>query len=195
MPSAEPAPRGERWQERFGELLKDIARRSIAEGVRTGKPLAVDPEEFPPALRAKHASFVTLRRNGTLRGCIGTLEGNVPLVFGVAENAFKAAFRDPRFSPLAERDLSEIEIHISVLSPLERVEVSSESDLLAKLRPGVDGVVLRQGLQQGTFLPSVWEELPDAAQFVRQLKRKAGLPAEHWSDTLEVWRYTAESIE
>jgi AmmeMemoRadiSam system protein A len=195
MPSAELAAQGERWQERFGELLKDVARRSIAQGLRTGRPLAVDPEEFSPALRAKRASFVTLRRNGELRGCIGTLEGDVPLVVGVAENAFKAAFRDPRFSPLAEEDLSEIEIHISVLSLLERVEVSSESDLLAKLRPGVDGVVLQQDLQRGTFLPSVWEDLPDAAQFVRQLKRKAGLPAEHWSDTLEVWRYTAESIE
>jgi AmmeMemoRadiSam system protein A len=195
MPSAELAARGERWQERFGELLKDVARRSIAQGLRTGRPLAVDPEGFSPALRAKRASFVTLRRKGELRGCIGTLEGDVPLVVGVAENAFKAAFRDPRFSPLAEEDLSEIEIHISVLSLLERVEVSSESDLLAKLRPGVDGVVLQQDLQRGTFLPSVWEDLPDAAQFVRQLKRKAGLPAEHWSDTLEVWRYTAESIE
>jgi AmmeMemoRadiSam system protein A len=195
MSSAELPAHGERWQERFGELLKDVARRSIAQGLRTGRPLAVDPEVFPTALRAKRASFVTLRRNGKLRGCIGTLEADVPLVVGVAENAFKAAFRDPRFSPLAEGDLSEIESHISVLSSLERVEVSSESDLLAKLRPGVDGVVLRQGLQRGTFLPSVWEELPDAAQFVRQLKRKAGLPAEHWSDTLEVWRYTAESIE
>ena len=195
MPSVELAAHGERWQERFGELLKDVARRSIAQGLRTGRPLAVDPEEFPPALRAKRASFVTLRRNGKLRGCIGTLEQDVSIVDGVAENAFRAAFRDPRFSPLAEGDLSEIQIHISVLGPLERVEVSSESDLLAKLRPGVDGVVLRDGLQRGTFLPSVWEDLPDAAQFVRQLKRKAGLPAEHWSDTLEVWRYTAESIE
>jgi AmmeMemoRadiSam system protein A len=195
MPSADPAARGELWQERFGELLKDIARRSIAQGVRTGRPLAVDPDEFPPALRAKHASFVTLRRNGQLRGCIGTLEGDAPLVVGIAENAFKAAFRDPRFPPLDEGDLPEIEIHISILSPLERVEVSSERDLLAKLRPGVDGAVLREGLQQGTFLPSVWEDLPDAVQFVRQLKRKAGLSAEYWSDTLEVWRYTAESIE
>jgi AmmeMemoRadiSam system protein A len=194
MPSAEPA-RGERWQERYGDLLIDLARRAIAQGVRTGNPLAVDPEEFPPALRAKHASFVTLRRQGQLRGCIGTLEGDDPLVVGVAENAFKAAFRDPRFPPLDEGDLPEVDIHISILSPLERVEVRSESDLLAKLRPGIDGVVLQEGVHRGTFLPSVWEELPDAAQFVRQLKRKAGLPAEYWSDALEVWRYTAELVE
>jgi AmmeMemoRadiSam system protein A len=195
MSSAELAAHGEHWRERFGELLKDVALRSIAQGVHTGKPLAVDPEAFLPALRAKRASFVTLRRSGKLRGCIGTLEGNVPLVVGVAENAFKAAFRDPRFSPLDEADVPEIEIHISILSPLERVEVLSESDLLAKLRPGVDGVMLRQGLQQGTFLPSVWEDLPDAAQFVRQLKRKTGLSTEYWSDDLEVWLYTAESID
>jgi AmmeMemoRadiSam system protein A len=195
MSSAELPARGERWRERFAEILKDVARRSIEQGLRTGKPLAVDPEAFPPELRAKRACFVTLRRSGELRGCIGTLEGDAALVVGVAENAFKAAFRDPRFSPLREADLPGIEIHISILSPLERVEVRSETDLLAKLRPGVDGVVLRQGFQQGTFLPSVWQELPDAAQFLSQLKRKAGLAADFWSDDLEVWRYTAESIE
>ena len=195
MSSAELAAQGERWRERFGELLKDVARRSIAHGVHTGKPLVVDPEAFLPALRTERASFVTLRRFGKLRGCIGSLEGNAPLVVGIAENAFRAAFRDPRFSPVDEADLPEIEIHISILSPLERVEFLSESDLLAKLRPGVDGVMLRQGLQQGTFLPSVWEDLPDAAQFVQQLKRKAGLATETWSDDLEVWRYTAELID
>jgi AmmeMemoRadiSam system protein A len=195
MSSADLAGHGERWGERFGEVLKDVARRSIAQGHRTGRPLAVDPEAFPPGLRATRASFVTLRQGGQLRGCIGTLEGDAPLVAGVAENAFKAAFKDPRFPPLGEGDLSEIEIHISVLSPLERMEVRSESDLYAQLRPGVDGVVLRQGVQQGTFLPSVWEDLPDAVQFVRQLKRKAGFPTDYWSDDLEVSRYTAESIE
>ena len=195
MPSAEPSAEGERLGGRFGELLKDVARRSIAQGARTGKPLAVDPEAFVPELRAKRASFVTLRQSGKLRGCIGTLEGTEPLVVGVAENAFKAAFRDPRFSPLAESELPETEIHRSILSPLERLEVLSEADLLLQLRPGVDGVVLQEGLHRGTFLPSVWEELPDAVQFVQQLKRKAGLPAEHWSDDLEVWRYTAELID
>jgi AmmeMemoRadiSam system protein A len=195
MSSAELAAHGERWRERFGELLKDVARRSIAQGARTGKPLAVDPEAFPPEVRAKRASFVTLRQSGTLRGCIGMLEADAPLVVGVAENAFKAAFRDPRFSPLVEAELPETGIHISILSPLERVEVFSEADLLAQLRPGIDGVVLQEGIHRGTFLPSVWEELPDAAQFLQQLKRKAGLPAEFWSGDLEVWRYTAELIE
>jgi AmmeMemoRadiSam system protein A len=195
MSSAEIADHGERWGERFGELLKDVARRSIAQGARTGKPLAVDLDAFAPALGAKRASFVTLRRSGKLRGCIGTLEASDPLVVGVAENAFKAAFRDPRFSPLVEAELPETGIHISILSPLERVEVFSEADLLAQLRPGIDGVVLQEGIHRGTFLPSVWEELPDAAQFLQQLKRKAGLPAEFWSGDLEVWRYTAELIE
>jgi AmmeMemoRadiSam system protein A len=174
-------------------MLKDVARRSIEHGVRTGRPLAVEPEAFPPELREKRASFVTLRRNGALRGCIGTLEQDLPLVVSVAENAFKAAFRDPRFPPLREAELPEIEIHISILTPLERMQVASEDDLVAKLRPGIDGVVLQQGARRGTFLPSVWEELPDTAQFVRQLKRKAGLPAEYWSDDIEVWRYTADS--
>jgi len=175
-------------------MLTDVAKRSIEHGVRTGRPLAVDPAEFPSELQTPRATFVTVRRGGDLRGCIGTLDADDPLVVSVAENAFKAAFRDPRFPPLRETELPEIEIHISILGPLERVAVDSESDLISLLRPRIDGVVLREGDRQGTFLPAVWDSLPAAAQFVRELKRKAGLPADHWSDALQVWRFTAESI-
>jgi hypothetical protein len=176
-------------------MLKDVARRSLRHAVRTGHPLPVDPAVFPAELREKRACFVTLRRAGELRGCIGALEADLPLVVGVSENTYKAGFRDPRFPPLAADELPDIDIEISVLTPLEHLSADSETDLIAKLRPGVDGVVLRQGAQQGTFLPAVWQELPDPVHFLRQLKRKAGLPADRWPDAVEVWRYTTESVD
>jgi AmmeMemoRadiSam system protein A len=174
-------------------MLKDVARRSIEHGVRTGHPLRVDPAAYPTELRYPRATFVTVRREGALRGCIGTLEADEPLVVSVAENAFKAAFRDPRFPPLRDLEIPGLEIHISVLGPLERVDVASEDDLVSLLRPHVDGVLLREGSYQGTFLPAVWDSLPAAPQFVRELKRKAGLPADYWSNALEIWRFTSES--
>jgi AmmeMemoRadiSam system protein A len=176
-------------------MLKDVAKRSIRHGVRTGQPLPVDPAMFPAELREKRACFVTLRRAGKLRGCIGALEPDLPLVVGVSENSFKAGFRDPRFPPLGVDELPDIELQIAVLTPLEHVPAASEEDLIATLRPGVDGVVLRQGSRQATFLPAVWQELPDPAQFLRQLKRKAGLAVDGWPDAIEVCRYTTESVD
>lgn len=125
---------------------------------------------------------------------MGALEASRPLVSDVAHNAHAAAFRDPRFPPLPEAELAQLEIHLSILSPLEPLPVVDESDLLRQLRPGIDGLVLRDRSHQGTFLPSVWESLTEPAEFVRQLKHKAGLPAHDWSDDWEVLRYTVESI-
>jgi AmmeMemoRadiSam system protein A len=174
--------------------LLDVARRSIAHGLAHGHPLAVDPDAWSPALRAHQAAFVTLNRAGQLRGCIGHLEATQPLVLDVADNAFAAAFRDPRFLPLAPDELDGLEIHVSVLSPPVALEVSSEEELLRRLRPGIDGLILDDGLHRGTFLPSVWESLPKPAQFVGQLKLKAGLPIAYWSDRIRVSRYTTESF-
>ncbi len=176
-------------------LLLDVARRSIAHGLRTGEPLPVACEDFPPALQLPRACFVTLHLGGTLRGCIGGLVARRLLVEETARQAFQAAFHDPRFAPLAEDELPELEIEISVLSPLERLDVHSEEELLGALRPGVDGVLLREGSRQGTFLPTVWKSVPDAREFVRALKHKAGLPDDHWSSGIEAWRYTVASIE
>ena len=174
--------------------LLDVARRSIAHGLAHGHPLAVDPDAWSPALRAQRAAFVTLNRAGQLRGCIGHLEATQPLVRDVADNAFAAAFRDPRFLPLAPDELDGLEIHVSVLSPPVALAVSSEEDLVRRLRPGIDGLILDDGLHRGTFLPSVWESLPRPAQFVGQLKLKAGLPIAYWSDRIQVSRYTTESF-
>jgi AmmeMemoRadiSam system protein A len=175
-------------------VLLDTAWRSIRHGLAKGNPLKVEPGQLESPLSEPGASFVTLHVGEELRGCIGSLQAHRPLICDVAENAFSAAFRDPRFPPLKDAELKNINLDISVLSQAERMVFDSEQDLLKQIRPNVDGLILKDGNYRGTFLPSVWESLPDAKQFLQHLKRKAGLPADHWSDKLEVWRYTTESI-
>lgn len=191
--SLDPAPRGDARAERASVLL-GLARGSLESGVRTGRPLDVDPMAYALPLREPHATFVTLFRQGALRGCIGSLEPREPLVVSVAENAFRAGFRDPRFPRLSAPELADLEAEISILGPLAPLAFASESELLALLRPGLDGLLLRDGPHQGTFLPAVWEALPEPIDFLRELKRKAGLRPEHWSPTLSVSRYTVEKI-
>jgi len=175
-------------------LLHRVARESIEHGLRTGRPLAVEISRFPRPLREPGASFVTLNKHGQLRGCIGSLEPVRPLVEDVAEHAFNAAFSDPRFPPLRAAELTQIELHISVLGAPEPMTFSSEEDLLRQLRPGVDGLILQAGYNRGTFLPAVWESLPDPRDFLTHLRLKAGLPPDYWSDEIRVWRYTTEAF-
>jgi AmmeMemoRadiSam system protein A len=148
--------------------------------------------EIPDELMELRATFVTLTIGGQLRGCIGRLEACRPLAEDVAENARAAAFEDPRFPPLTKKEFESVEIHISVLSPPEELSFSSEEDVLNQIRPGMDGLILKDGFHCGTFLPSVWEELLGKEMFWTNLKLKAGLPANYWSDTVRVFRYTAE---
>jgi AmmeMemoRadiSam system protein A len=172
------------------EALRAVAQQAVFAAARRGAPVAVDPQQHAPRLRAPGASFVTLRRRGALRGCTGRLQAVAPLVADVARSAHRAACADTRFEPVEERDLAELEIKVSVLSALLPLSVRSEAELLAALRPGVDGLVLREGLAGATFLPAVWESLPEPAAFLRELLRKAGLPPDHWSATLRFERYT-----
>ncbi len=171
-----------------------LARESIAHGLAHGWPIPVNPEDHPPALQAPRATFVTLKAQGILRGCIGHLQAVQPLVRDVAENAFAAAFRDPRFPPLTAPELDAIAIEISVLSPPEPLSFRSEAELVACIEPGRDGLILEAGCARGTFLPTVWESLPDPRAFVRELKRKAGLDPSYWSDAIQVSRYRTESF-
>jgi AmmeMemoRadiSam system protein A len=175
-------------------LLLDVARQSIEWGLRTGQPLAVDPDAYPPELGELRATFVTLRRKGELRGCVGGLVASRPLVADVAHSAFGAAFRDNRFPALEASELDQIETHISILSPLEPLSAPDEKALLDAIRPGIDGLVVRDGARQGTFLPAVWESLPEPAEFWRELKRKAGISLDAWSSRWEIFRYTVESL-
>ena len=174
--------------------LMAVARRSIEHGLATGRPLTVVPSEYHRDLKVVRASFVTLQLHGKLRGCIGHLEAVQPLVVDVAENAFAAAFQDPRFSPLTAQEWPAVDIHLSLLSRPEAMRFEDEADLLRQIQPGVDGLILQDGPNRGTFLPSVWESLPQAADFLSHLKLKAGLPANHWSGRVEVYRYFTESF-
>ena len=176
------------------QTLLALARRSIVQGLEVGRPLPVVPEEFEEPLRARRAVFVTLTTGGQLRGCIGHLEAIQPLVRDVADNAFAAAFRDPRFPPLTARELGTLRIEISVLTPATPLSFGSEAELLALIEPGRDGLILEVGAARGTFLPAVWESLPERRDFLRHLKLKAGLPPDYWSDRLRVSRYRTEAF-
>lgn len=176
------------------QLLLKIAKDSIAYGLAHGKALPINAQDYPPELQKIRATFVTLEIAGQLRGCIGMLEAVQPLITDVANNAFLAAFRDPRFPAVSETEYPKLEIHISILSLSEPVTFSSEEDLIRQLRPNIDGLIMQEGGRRGTFLPSVWESLPDPSQFLQQLKVKAGLPRHYWSDTLQVSRYACEVI-
>ncbi len=175
--------------EHDGNLLLGLARDSVAHGLRTGRPLESNIEHVAPKLRTPAAAFVTLMQRSRLRGCIGSTEPVEPLIRAVTNNAFKAAFRDPRFPALTTGEFADVKFSVSILSAKQPLEFLSEPDLIRQLRPGTDGLVISRGRKTATFLPSVWEALPAAEQFLTQLKRKAGL-ADMESPT-SAWRYTA----
>jgi AmmeMemoRadiSam system protein B/AmmeMemoRadiSam system protein A len=169
-----------------GATLLGLARSEIASKLWEGTA-----KTFTAAwLREPGASFVTLTREGELRGCIGTLEAHRPLGLDVRENAVAAAFRDPRFMPLARGEFDEIRVEVSLLSPAEPLAARDEAEALAVLRPHVDGVVFEYGHHRSTFLPQVWEQLPEPDAFLAHLKRKAGLPMDFWAEQVRLSRYT-----
>lgn len=171
--------------------LVAIAAAAIAHGLVHGEAPAPRPAGYPDALRRPGASFVTLMLERELRGCIGSLTPARPLVEDLALNAYAAAFRDPRFPPLAVTETDRLDLEIAVLNPLEPLPCGSRQELLARLRPQVDGLVLEDGTRhRATFLPKVWEDLPQTEEFLRALWRKAGLAPAYWSATLRFSRYT-----
>jgi AmmeMemoRadiSam system protein A len=176
------------------KTLLAIARQSIVDGLSSGVPLPVRSSDFPDNLREERASFVTLNMHEQLRGCIGSLEAIRPIVEDISENSFAAAFRDSRFSPVTTDEMENIDIHISILTTPQPVEFTCEQDLLSKILPGIDGLILIDGLHRGTFLPAVWKSLPDSKDFLDQLKLKAGLAKNYWSDQIQILRYQTESF-
>lgn len=181
-----------------GDALLTAARASIAHGLeRHGRPPAVRLEDWPEALRQPGAAFVTLTTGADrdLRGCIGSAMAWRPLIVDVTENACKAAFEDPRFPPLAPAERDGLGLSVTVLDPPRDLAVNDEADLIARLRPGIDGLILEDAGRRGLFLPSVWEALPKPADFVAHLRRKAGLPPGHWSPTMKVLRFAGHSVE
>ena len=182
------------FDEKQKRLLLKLSAASIRHGLDNHAPLPVLLDDYDDALKQNRACFVTLEIDQQLRGCIGTLEAYRPLVQDVVENAYAAAFRDPRFTPLRESEYDALHYHISVLHAPQEMLVTSEQDLLQQLRPGVDGLIIEDAGRRATFLPSVWESLPRAADFLRHLKHKAGLSEHHWSDSMQVHRYVVEDI-
>jgi len=175
--------------------LMRIAHMSIEHGLEIGGPLIIDISAYENNLQQLRATFVTLKIEGNLRGCIGSLVAKDALVTSIADSAWSAAFEDPRFARLSQDEFSDLSISLSILSPTESIDFNSEADLLSKIRPGIDGLVLEENDHRGTFLPSVWESLPDANSFLQHLKQKANLDPAYWSDSIKVKRYTAETID
>ena len=171
--------------EQLGLALVSIARRAI--GARLG--LAGDEPPHHASLIAPGASFVTLFCAEELRGCIGSLHARRPLGEDVRENAINAAFHDPRFPPLVSSEFTGLSVEVSLLSPSTSFRFPVEEDLLARLRPGIDGVILEHEGHRATFLPQVWATLPEARMFLAELKRKAGLAGDFWSPRMNVGLY------
>jgi len=169
-----------------GEVLLPLARAAIA--TQLGLEHAAGAGQ--PWLTREGASFITLMREGRLRGCIGTLRPHRALADDVKANAVGAAFRDPRFTPLTAAEFSSISVEVSVLSPLETMRFGNEPDALRQLRAGTDGVVFQYGHHTSTFLPQVWENFSEPSEFLAQLKYKAGLPPDFWDPEVKLARYT-----
>lgn len=177
------------------QVCLHVARESIRHGLEKGNALHINTSDYSAKLQQHAASFVTLHKHGELRGCIGALEAYQPLINDISEHAFAAAFQDPRFPRLEENEYNDIEVDISVIGLPETIIFESEEDLLKKIRPDIDGLILEFGYNRGTFLPSVWEQLPDKKEFLEHLKMKAGLPMHWWDNKVKISRYETFSFE
>ena len=189
LPSSKPAIPEQTLPLQYGQQLARLAREAIATAL--GVPLEGLPTGLVPD--GPGASFVTLTQEGDLRGCVGSPMPRASLVEGVMDHARAAAFQDTRFEPLRREELPRLAVEVSLLSPLNPLACADEADLLAQLRPEVDGLVLELEGRMVTFLPQVWTELSDPSAFLSALKRKAGWSATFWSPRIQAWTYTVEA--
>jgi AmmeMemoRadiSam system protein A len=182
--------------EEEGKHLLSVARKTIEEALtQKGEKEPLDLL-YSPKFSEKRGTFVTLTIDGSLRGCIGHIIPQESLLDGVRINAINAAFRDPRFRPLSKNEFEKTKIEISVLTTPKALSYSDANDLLMKLRPGIDGVIIKKGYHQATFLPQVWEQLPDKKSFLTHLCLKAGLDGDIWKDEkLDVSVYQVQAFE
>ncbi|MGD8389033.1 MAG: AmmeMemoRadiSam system protein A [Desulfobacteraceae bacterium] len=186
----------DRITEEEGAKLISLARETIEARWRKqeSQPGAEGP--FSEKFSEKRGTFVTLTIDGGLRGCIGHIIPQETIVEGVKENAINAAFRDPRFPPLTAKEWDRVHVEVSILTDPRPLPYDGAEDLLQKLRPGVDGVILRKGMYQATFLPQVWDQLPRKEDFLTHLCLKAGLDGDAWKrETLEVSTYQVQAFE
>ncbi len=174
------------------QQLFAVVQESILHGLNLTTRIELDPKAFAPALSEPRACFVTLKLDGLLRGCIGSVYAKEPLIDNLAYNAHSAAFEDPRFLPINLDEFPLLDIEISLLSEPEALNFQSEQDLLEQLRPGIDGLILTEGDNSATFLPTVWGQIADQNRFIYELKIKAGFSKDYWSDTIKAERYTVD---
>lgn len=185
-----------RLGERTREVLMDLAKKIVKQSVLSGgkQPQIKVNGQLSRALQAQRACFVTLKIGDQLRGCRGSIIASRSLIADVADHAWRSAFDDPRFPPLSAEEAEKLNFHVSILSNPRKIQCASEDELVRSLRPDIDGVILRDGAKRGLLLPSVWEQVHDPKIFVKHLKLKAGLPADHWSPSTEAFRFTTESF-
>lgn len=185
----------DRLSDQEKQYILDLAREALIFGVQ-GKSLPeIDSESIPRKINLPGASFVTLTKNKELRGCIGSLEATRPLVEDVRLHAVAAAMEDFRFPPVQEDEIQDISIEVSRLTIPIRIEFDNQDDLLSKIRPGIDGVVIKKGLRRATFLPQVWEKVPDVEIFLTMLCRKMGASSDCWrSKNIEIFTYQVEKF-
>ena len=177
------------------KLLK-IAREAITRVVRNEQLKRIKPQEHSQLLREPGASFVTLTIREELRGCIGTLEANQPLILDVQEHAVAAAMEDYRFPVVRKEELQMINIEISRLTPVHLMEYSTPEDLVSKIRVNVDGILIKANGRRATFLPQVWEKVPNPEQFLSQLCMKMGAPPDLWREKhLQIYTYQVEKFK
>jgi AmmeMemoRadiSam system protein A len=187
--------RGSRVHEEEGKILLRVAREAIEARILHREPPR-DKEDLPEVYHEPHGTFVTLTVRGTLRGCIGHIFPQGSVIEGIRDNAIHAAFMDPRFPPLCKEELGEIRIEISILTLPVRLPYGDPSELLSRLRPGIDGVIIKKGHCQATFLPQVWDQLPDKEAFLDHLCMKAGLEEYAWrTGDLVVSTYQVQAFE
>jgi len=187
---------GERLSEEEGKKLLKVARDTIQSALGEQKSEGAGEEVLSPVLSERRGTFVTLTLQGALRGCIGRIIPREPLLEGVKANAIQAAFQDPRFRPLSRGELDQVKIEVSILTEPVPLSYSEAHDLMNKLKPGTDGVILKKGCKQATFLPQVWEQLPKPEDFLTHLCLKAGLEGDAWKhDKLDVSVYRVQAFE
>lgn len=173
----------------FGPQLMNVAKSALQTAVIKHKHYKPARSEYGDMLFNRGAAFVTLEKNGELRGCIGSLMSSQAIAYDIAQNAYAAALEDSRFSPVTPEELPELNISISLLTGFEQIEYQDEADLLKQMIKGSDGIVIRDGNRQGVFLPAVWKQLPEPQEFLNSLKLKAGMSPAYWSNKIKVYRF------
>lgn len=181
--------RNEFVEKHYSKYVLNLAKESILSAIKEEEFI---PHDIPPVLTQYGASFVTLKLNGILRGCIGSVYPTKPLVIDIIDNARNAAFQDPRFEPLTAEEFEKLEISVSILSSIERIKFKDERDLLSKIYP--HGVIISEGDRRAVYLPVVWEQLPERQVFLNSLKEKAGLSANYFSRTMEAYKFDTTHI-